>query len=131
MSPSVIRSWESLGLARPRRTESKYRLYTAEDVKLLKRARFLRKVRGLNAAAIVQLLKREGKVRPGRRKRRSHRCAFAPVAGEAAAFAGAGGRCRWHLCGIPERAGTFADERFGGNAAQAGALLQDEHSGFL
>ena len=64
VSPSVIRSWESLGLARPRRTESKYRLYTAEDVKLLKRARFLRKVRGLNAAAIVQLLKREGKVHP-------------------------------------------------------------------
>jgi DNA-binding transcriptional MerR regulator/quercetin dioxygenase-like cupin family protein len=64
VSPSVIRSWESLGLARPRRTESKYRLYTAEDVKLLKRARFLRKVRGLNAAAIVQLLKREGKA-PG------------------------------------------------------------------
>src|ERR1700747_2930753 len=64
VSPSVIRSWESLGLARPRRTESKYRLYTAEDVKLLRRARFLRKVRGLNAAAIVQLLKREGMVHP-------------------------------------------------------------------
>src|SRR5436305_5650906 len=64
VSPSVIRSWESLGLARPRRTESKYRLYSADDVKLLRRARFLRKVRGLNAAAIVQLLKREGKVRP-------------------------------------------------------------------
>lgn len=64
VSPSVIRSWESLGLTRPHRTESKYRLYTAEDVKLLKRARFLRKVRGLNAAAIVELLKREGKVRP-------------------------------------------------------------------
>ena len=65
VSPSVIRSWESLGLTRPRRTESKYRLYAAEDVKLLKRARFLRKVRGLNAAAIVQLLKREGKLQPG------------------------------------------------------------------
>src|SRR6266481_3777627 len=64
MSPSVIRSWESLGLARPRRSQSKYRLYTSEDVKLLKRARFLRKVQGLNAAAIVQLLKKEGKVRP-------------------------------------------------------------------
>ncbi len=64
VSPSVIRSWESMGLTRPQRTESKYRLYTSEDVKLLKRARFLRKVRGLNAAAIVQLLKREGKVRP-------------------------------------------------------------------
>jgi DNA-binding transcriptional MerR regulator/quercetin dioxygenase-like cupin family protein len=62
VSPSVIRSWESLGLARPQRTESKYRLYTPEDVKLLKRARFLRKVRGLNAVAIVQLLKREGRV---------------------------------------------------------------------
>lgn len=64
VSPSVIRTWESLGLTRPRRTESKYRLYAAEDVKLLKRARFLRKVRGLNAAAIVQLLKREGKTLP-------------------------------------------------------------------
>jgi DNA-binding transcriptional MerR regulator/quercetin dioxygenase-like cupin family protein len=62
VSPSVIRSWESLGLAHPTRTRSKYRLYSSEDVKLLKRARFLRKVRGLNAAAIVQLLKREGKV---------------------------------------------------------------------
>jgi DNA-binding transcriptional MerR regulator/quercetin dioxygenase-like cupin family protein len=64
VSPSVIRSWESLGLTRPRRTESKYRLYTADDVKLLKRARFLRKVRGLNAAAIVELLRRERRVSP-------------------------------------------------------------------
>jgi DNA-binding transcriptional MerR regulator/mannose-6-phosphate isomerase-like protein (cupin superfamily) len=64
VSPSVIRSWENLGLTRPRRTESKYRLYTAEDVKLLKRARFLRKVRGLNAPAIVELLRREGRARP-------------------------------------------------------------------
>src|SRR6266436_7260662 len=63
VSPSVIRSWESLGLTRPRRTESKYRLYSAEDVKILKRARFLRRVRGLNAPAIVQMLKSEGVVR--------------------------------------------------------------------
>src|SRR5438477_8310091 len=65
VSPSVIRGWENLGLTRPQRTESKYRLYSAEDVKALKRARFLRKVRGLNAPAIVELLKREGRVRPG------------------------------------------------------------------
>ena len=63
VSPSVIRSWESLGLTCPQRTESKYRLYSVEDVQTLKRARFLRKVRGLNAAAIVQLLRREGKAR--------------------------------------------------------------------
>jgi DNA-binding transcriptional MerR regulator/quercetin dioxygenase-like cupin family protein len=62
VSPSVIRTWESLGLTRPQRTRSKYRLYTVEDVKVLRRARFLRKVRGLNAPAIVQLLKREGLV---------------------------------------------------------------------
>src|SRR6476646_935047 len=63
VSPSVIRSWESLGLTRPQRTASKYRLYSPEDVRLLKRARFLRKVRGLNAPAIVQMLKRDGLVR--------------------------------------------------------------------
>ena len=63
VSPSVIRSWESLGLARPQRTASKYRLYTAEDVNLLKRARFMRKVKGLNAPAIVQMLRREGLVK--------------------------------------------------------------------
>jgi DNA-binding transcriptional MerR regulator/mannose-6-phosphate isomerase-like protein (cupin superfamily) len=62
VSPSVIRSWESLGLTRPQRTASKYRLYSAEDVSLLKRARYLRRVRGLNAPAIVQLMKREGVV---------------------------------------------------------------------
>ncbi|HET7205778.1 MAG TPA: cupin domain-containing protein [Terriglobales bacterium] len=63
VSPSVIRSWESLGLTRPQRTASKYRLYSSEDVRLLKRARYLRRVRGLNAPAIIQLLKREGALR--------------------------------------------------------------------
>jgi DNA-binding transcriptional MerR regulator/mannose-6-phosphate isomerase-like protein (cupin superfamily) len=64
VSPSSIRTWESLGLTRPERTESKYRLYSSEDVRLLKRARFLRKVRGMNGPAIVALLRREGRVRP-------------------------------------------------------------------
>jgi len=62
VSPSLIRSWENLGLTRPQRSRSKYRLYTLEDVKLLKRARYLRRVRGLNAPAIVQMLKRDGKL---------------------------------------------------------------------
>src|ERR1700688_4816976 len=64
VSPSVIRTWENLGLARPRRTESKYRLYSADDVKLLKRALCLRRVRGLNAAAIVEMLRREKRTPP-------------------------------------------------------------------
>jgi len=62
VSPSVIRTWEGLGLARPQRTASKYRLYSSEDVKILKRARFLRRVRGLNAPAIVHMLKKDGLV---------------------------------------------------------------------
>jgi DNA-binding transcriptional MerR regulator/mannose-6-phosphate isomerase-like protein (cupin superfamily) len=62
ISPSAIRAWEKLGLTHPQRTESKYRLYTSDDVRLLKKARYLRKVRGLNAVAIAQMLKREGAV---------------------------------------------------------------------
>ena len=64
ISPSAIRGWESLGLTRPHRTKSKYRLYTQEDVRLLKRARYMRKVRGLNPPAIVQMLKRQGVIKP-------------------------------------------------------------------
>ena len=64
ISSSAIRAWENLGLVRPRRTESRYRLYADDDVRLLKKARYLRKVRGLNAPAIVQTLKREGTIQP-------------------------------------------------------------------
>ena len=66
VSPTMIRTWESLGLTRPQRTASKYRLYGREEVQLLKRASFLRKVRGMNAPAIVQTLKRDGLVQPAR-----------------------------------------------------------------
>lgn len=62
ISATVIRSWERVGVIRPKRTNSKYRLYSAEDVRILKRARFLRKQRGLNALAIAELLKRGGKL---------------------------------------------------------------------
>ncbi len=64
ISQSAIRGWETLGLTCPQRTESRYRLYTHDDVRVLKKARYLRKVRGLNAAAIVQTLKREGSIKP-------------------------------------------------------------------
>lgn len=62
ISATAIRSWERLGLIRPRRTDSKYRLYAADDVRLLKRARYLRRERGLNAPAIVDLLVRNGDI---------------------------------------------------------------------
>jgi DNA-binding transcriptional MerR regulator/mannose-6-phosphate isomerase-like protein (cupin superfamily) len=56
MSATMLRSWERLGLIHPVRTESSYRLYTSDDVGRLKQARYLRKVRGLNAVAIAAQL---------------------------------------------------------------------------
>jgi DNA-binding transcriptional MerR regulator/mannose-6-phosphate isomerase-like protein (cupin superfamily) len=62
ISSSALRAWEALGLVTPRRTQSRYRLYKEEDVRLLQRALFLRRARGLNPAAIVHILKRQGVV---------------------------------------------------------------------
>ena len=62
ISSSALRAWEALGLVTPQRTQSRYRLYKEEDVRLLQRALFLRRARGLNPAAIVHILKRQGVV---------------------------------------------------------------------
>ena len=78
ISSSALRAWESLGLVAPQRTESRYRIYTEGDVRILQRAIFLRRARGLNPAAIVHFLKRQGVVSiraeasslPGQRFRR-------------------------------------------------------------
>ena len=78
ISSSALRAWEALGLITPQRTRSRYRLFSEEDVRLLKRAIFLRRARGLNPAAIVHVLKRQGvvsvpaesAVNPGSRFRR-------------------------------------------------------------
>jgi DNA-binding transcriptional MerR regulator/quercetin dioxygenase-like cupin family protein len=60
VSASMVRSWEKFGLAKPARTQSRYRLYSADDLRVLRRATYLRRVRGLNASAILHQLKQEG-----------------------------------------------------------------------
>ena len=78
ISSSALRAWEALGLVSPQRTASRYRMYTEADVRLLQRAIFLRRARGLNPAAIVHVLKKQGVVSapadapqlPGQRFRR-------------------------------------------------------------
>jgi len=78
ISSSALRAWEALGLVTPQRTQSRYRLFSESDVRLLQRAVFLRRARGLNPAAIVHVLKRQGIVsaptenslHPGQRFRR-------------------------------------------------------------
>jgi DNA-binding transcriptional MerR regulator/quercetin dioxygenase-like cupin family protein len=66
VSASVIRSWEKLGIIHPVRTDSHYRLYSKGDLKVLKRARFLSRVRGLNGPAIVEVMKSQGLVKAAR-----------------------------------------------------------------
>lgn len=68
ISSSALRAWEVLGLVVPQRTESRYRLYTEADVRLLRRALFLRRARGLNPAAIVHVLKGQGVMSARREK---------------------------------------------------------------
>lgn len=78
ISSSALRAWEALGLVAPQRTESRYRLYAESDVRLLQRAVFLRRARGMNPAAIAHVLKTQGVVAvpaeapqlPGQRFRR-------------------------------------------------------------
>ena len=60
VSASMVRSWEKLGLASPSRSQSKYRLYSNDDLRVLRRAIYLRRVQGLNAPAILHQLRREG-----------------------------------------------------------------------
>jgi len=62
ISSSALRAWEALGLVTPQRTVSQYRMYAESDVRLLQRALFLRRARGLNPAAIVHVLKKQGVV---------------------------------------------------------------------
>src|SRR5437879_13045705 len=59
ISSSALRAWEQLGLVAPQRSKNRYRLYTEADVRLLQRALFLRRARGLNPPAIVHVLKRQ------------------------------------------------------------------------
>jgi DNA-binding transcriptional MerR regulator/quercetin dioxygenase-like cupin family protein len=62
ISSSALRAWEALGLVSPQRTQSRYRMYSEADFRLLQRALFLRRVRGLNPPAIVHVLKKQGVV---------------------------------------------------------------------
>ncbi len=65
VSASMVRSWDRLGLTNPVRTESKYRLYSNEDLRVMRRAIYLRREQGLNAPGILNQLKQEGLLKKG------------------------------------------------------------------
>jgi transcriptional regulator with XRE-family HTH domain len=60
VSPSALRRWEREGLVRPRRSESGYRIYSADDVARLRAVRRMRRVDLVNGPGIRRLLARGG-----------------------------------------------------------------------
>jgi DNA-binding transcriptional MerR regulator/quercetin dioxygenase-like cupin family protein len=56
LAPQTLRLWERERLIRPRRTDRGYRVYTEHDVGRLRRIKQLRKIEGLNFAAIRKQL---------------------------------------------------------------------------
>lgn len=60
VSPSTLRLWESEGLVAPLRTTGRYRLYSPELLKVLKRIKYLREVQRLNMPGIRRELGTKG-----------------------------------------------------------------------
>ena len=56
VSASTLRLWESVGLVAPVRSNGKYRLYSPELLKVLKRIKYLREVQRLNVPGIKREL---------------------------------------------------------------------------
>ncbi len=56
VSPSTLRLWESVGLVAPVRSNGRYRLYSPELLKVLKRIKYLREVQQLNMPGIKRVL---------------------------------------------------------------------------
>lgn len=60
VSPSTLRLWERAGLVTPQRSDGKYRLFTPDDVKRLKRIKFLKSAKNLNVGGVKHVLAQEG-----------------------------------------------------------------------
>lgn len=56
VSPSTLRLWENVGLVSPIRSNGRYRLYSPELLKVLKRIKYLRDVQRLNVPGIKREL---------------------------------------------------------------------------
>src|SRR5258705_13541361 len=67
VSPSTLRLWENVGLITPARSNGRYRLYSPELLKVLKRIKYLRDVQRLNVPGIKREL--GGEIRPRARPR--------------------------------------------------------------
>lgn len=64
VSPSTLRVWESVGLVSPVRSNGRYRLYSPELLKVLKRIKYLRDDQRLNVPGIKRALGKQAPTRP-------------------------------------------------------------------
>jgi len=64
VSASTLRLWESVGLVAPIRSNGKYRLYSPELLKVLKRIKYLREVQRLNVPGIKREIGSRGAPKP-------------------------------------------------------------------
>ena len=60
VSPSTLRVWEKAGLVKPRRSEGGYRLFSTDDLKRLKRIKFLKSAKHLNVSGVRHVLSHDG-----------------------------------------------------------------------
>ena len=65
VSASTLRAWEKVGLIRPERSDGRYRLFTADDIKRLKRIIFLKSAKQLNARGVLHVLSHDGSASHG------------------------------------------------------------------
>jgi DNA-binding transcriptional MerR regulator len=56
ISPASLRNWERMGLIAPARSRGRYRLYSREALKKLRKIQYLRTVQGVNPAGIAAIL---------------------------------------------------------------------------
>ncbi|MDQ3687412.1 MAG: MerR family transcriptional regulator [Acidobacteriota bacterium] len=64
VSPSTLRMWEKIGLVTPERSDGRYRLFTPDDIKRLKKVKFLKSAKHLNASGVLHVLSQGNLSRP-------------------------------------------------------------------
>lgn len=64
VSPSTLRMWEKVGLVSPQRSDGRYRLFSLDDVKLLKQIKFLKSAKNLNNGGVLHVLSQKAPAHP-------------------------------------------------------------------
>ena len=68
ISPSLLRQWENIGLITPARSQGRFRLYSPELLKVLKRIKYLRDVEQLRGPGLKYVLEKTDGAKPTAQK---------------------------------------------------------------